>query len=68
MLQVIEEKLLLHILVLLQEVLDIVSDGSRVVLDSKLYGPQPFVCSLDEVLVAGELVMQLLQEGLICSL
>ena len=37
-------------------------------LDPKLYGPQTLVCSLHEILVAGEFFLELLQEGLISSL
>lgn len=68
MLQIIEEEFLLHIFVLLQEVLDRVSDRACIVLDSKLYRPQPLVCPLDEVLVARQFTVQLLQESLVSSL
>lgn len=66
--QVIKEEFLLHVLILLQEVPDGVSDSSCIVLDSKLYRPQPLVCPLDEILVASQLTVQLLQESLVSSL
>ena len=66
--QEIKEHFLLNIFVLLQKTLHCVSDWPSVVGNPELHSPETLVRSLHKVLMGTKLMMELLQEGLVCGL